>query len=184
MRVAERTCQTQVMESDAGAAQSSARIHQLGVDRWLIETLVALLLALIATGAAWEWNAANDSQSAFPRALFYAPGASAPAGYERLTYAVLNVRQPGRVDLGRSVRYAPAAQVSTGPFVVSVHAIDASTWAAVALGSNGTCYAILDTAYGPHYEYGSTYYARFRRGFPCRGSLATRATVRDTVFPP
>ena len=83
-----------------------------------------------------------------------------------MTAVALNIQQPGRQDLGLRVRYVGAGQVSSGPFVVSVHPIGASTWAAVARGPDGRCYGTLVTGTGP-YDF-QTFYAEFPAGTPCK----------------
>lgn len=156
--------------------------RSLRLDRWLIETIVFVVLALIAASAAWQWNSANTEQRGFPAALEYGPGPAPSNGYRLLTAARLETKQPWRADLGR-VRYVSAHALSSGPTVVSVRVISSGTWAAVSLGANNRCYALLVTGYGPNYEYGSTYYARFAKGTPCRAAIASRANVRSTVRP-
>jgi hypothetical protein len=65
--------------------------------------------------------------------------------------------------------------------VVSVHPIDASTWAAASLGDNGRCYAEL--IFNPSPNLYQDYYAQFPDGTSCTGGHANRSTVTLTVVP-
>jgi hypothetical protein len=148
--------------------------------RWLVEVLVTALLVFLAGSAVLGWRSA-DSQNNFPEALSFAAGPRPAGGYLTMTAAALNIQPPGRQELGLRVRYVGAGQVSSGPFVVSVHPIGASTWAAVARGPDGRCYGTLVTDTGP---YGfQTFYAEFPAGTPCKAEIATTSTVTSTTYP-
>lgn len=150
--------------------------------RWLVEVLVVALMAALVINAVSGWRAANAaSANALPESLGLAAEPRPADGYLTMTAAQLNRQQPERQYVGLRVRYVGAGQVSSGPFVVSVHPIDASTWAAVARGSNGRCYGTLvsDHAAGGFH----VYYAEFSAGAPCAGRFATAGTVTSTVYP-
>jgi hypothetical protein len=150
--------------------------------RWLVEVLVVALMAALVMNAVSGWRAASAANAnALPESLGLAAGPRPADGYLTMTAAQLNIQQPERQYVGLRVRYVSAGQVSSGPFVVSVHPIDASTWAAVARGSNGRCYGTLvsDHATGGFH----VYYAEFPAGAPCAGRLATTGTVTSTVYP-
>jgi hypothetical protein len=117
--------------------------------------------------------------SHFPQALDSAVGPRPRSGYEDVTTQILNRQQPDYSWLDNEVRYVSKNTLSTGPFVVSINPINANTFAAVALGNNGHCYAEITHTYGPGERYGWTRYAKFRRGVRCAGLLATIATVTD-----
>ena len=139
-------------------------------------------MAFLVVMAVMGWLSADASNN-FPEALAYAAGPrpAGAQGYVSVTAAALNAEQPGLGAMGLRVRYVDADQRSSGPFVVSVHPIDPSTWAAVALGPNGRCYATLITSSDP--PYGATYYATFPVGSRCVGSAATSATVTESDTP-
>jgi hypothetical protein len=155
-------------------------VGALRPSRWLVEVLVAALMAALAINAVSGWRAANTANS-FPESLGFAARPRPADGYLTMTSAQLNKQQPERQYVALRVRYISAGQASSGPFVVSVHPIDASTWAAVARGSNGRCYGTLvsDHATGGF----QVYYAEFPAGAPCEGQLATTGTVTSTVYP-
>jgi hypothetical protein len=138
---------------------------------------VAAALLLIALNAVSGWRSA-DAANAFPQTLAELPPPEPPGGFMTVTASALRLNrikwEPG------DVTYVSADHVSTGPDVVSVHPIDFSTWAAVALGSDGHCYAVL--SYQPIGE-GQDYYGQLSRHTPCRGSEATRANVNQSNPP-
>jgi hypothetical protein len=104
-------------------------------------------------------------------------------GFLNATAADLNAIPEDQTLPGISVRYVTAGQLSTGQFVVSVNPISPTLWAAVALGPDGRCYGAL--ASDPDYSNTTwnEYFARFPAGTPCRGSIATAATVTDNYQP-
>jgi hypothetical protein len=155
-------------------------VSALRPGRWLVEVLVAALLVFLAGSVVSGWRAA-DSRNDFPEALSFAAGPKPTLGYLTMTATALNIQQPGRQDLGLRVRYVGATQVSSGPFVVSVHPIDASAWAAVAQGPDGRCYGTLVTDTGPYSS--QTFYAEFPAGTPCKAEIATTSTVTSTSYP-
>jgi hypothetical protein len=150
----------------------------LRLDRWLVEALVAALLAFLAITAISTWRATDDKNSGFPAALADAVVSPPAGGYLTLTPAVLNRSQPTAQELNIPVRYVGADQVSSGPFVLSVHPIDASTWAAVARGPDGRCYGMLVSSHSSQ-----IFYATFPAGTSCQGEIATVRTVTGTEFP-
>jgi hypothetical protein len=155
-------------------------VGALRPSRWLVEVLVVALMAALVINAVSGWRAANTA-NAFPESLGFAAGPRPAGGYLTMTSAQLNRQQPELQYVGLRVRYVSAGQASSGPFVVSVHPIDASTWAAVARGSDGRCYGTLvsDHAKGGF----QVYRAEFPAGAPCEGRLATTSTVTSTVYP-
>jgi hypothetical protein len=165
------------------ASSNLARPGVVGVlrpSRWLVEVLVAALMAALVINAVSGWRAANTA-NAFPESLGLAARPRPADSYLTMTAAQLNGQQPERRYVRLRVRYISAGQVSSGPFVVSVHPIDASTWAAVARGSDGRCYGTLvsDPVAGDF----QVYYAEFPAGAPCEGRLATTGTVTSTHYP-
>ena len=144
--------------------------------RWLVETLVGVLLVSLAYGSWRGWQSADAVSRGFPESLSLLPPPRPAGGYLALTAQALGVRQPTRRDLGVRVRYVTADRVSSGPFVISVHPINTSTWTAVARGANGRCYGILESRF-------NIYYAAFAMGVPCEGRRATPRTVRSKEFP-
>jgi hypothetical protein len=147
---------------------------------WLVEAVVLTVLVLVGLSAVSGWKSA-DAINVFPEALSTIPLVKPSPGYTVLTASSLRRSQPGQRIINVHVDYVPATTRSSGPFVVSVHPIDSSTWAGVALGSDGRCYGIVN--YEPNPNYGQTYYARFPKNTPCRGEEADRTTVRSTEYP-
>jgi hypothetical protein len=148
--------------------------------RWLVEVVVVALLTALAIAAMAGWQAANAA-NAFPEALNLATQPRPAGGYLTMTAAQLNSHQPEGQELGVRVRYVSASQLSSGPFVVSVHPIDASTWAAVARGSDGRCYGTLVS--DPAAAGFQVYYAEFPAETLCEARMATAATVTSAVYP-
>ena len=116
---------------------------------WFVGAAAVLVVAIVTVGVTFgNWLDLNASGSGhFPGSLLWAipkPGPNAvsdnlsgrDAGY-------LNRTDNGAHD-GQHLTYVPPSIASTGPTVVSVHAIDQFTWAAVAL-DGGTCYGVLTT---------------------------------------
>lgn len=86
-------------------------------------------------------------------------------------------------EFGERVRLVAADQPSTGNLVVSVQPIDRYTWAAVALSSSGRCYATLVRDDPTNPSNGSTYFARFPAGTPCKATFATVDSVKSPDIP-
>jgi hypothetical protein len=149
----------------------------------LLEVFVALLMAFLVWQGALVWFQSNQAITHFPQALNWATLPRPANGYLATTPAVLNREQPGRSFIGHSVRYVGPTVPSTGPFVVSVNPIDANTWAAVAMGDNGRCYATLLHSDLVNPNYGGTDYAVLSSGSPCRGIEATPASVTSENSP-
>jgi hypothetical protein len=147
-------------------------------ERWLIEAVVLGVLVLVTISAVSGWRSA-DASNEYPASLLSLPPPEPPGGFMTLTAGSPNLTRRSWEPPG--VTYVSAGTVSTGPDVVSVHPIDFSTWAAVALGSNGRCYAVLAYEWSP--SDGQDYYGRFSRHTPCRGREATRATVNQSSVP-
>lgn len=155
--------------------------------RWIISTAAILVVALIAIALTFgNWfDLGAVGPGHFPGSLLWAvpkPGPSATyndlAGRDA---AYLNRTDNGAYN-GQHLTYLPPSLASTGPTVISVHAIDSYTWAAVALDS-GTCYGILVAENPSHPAFGSSYYTRFPTGTPCRGNVATRQSVKSVNTP-
>ena len=144
-----------------------------------------LVLALIGlTFGNWlDLNATGPGH--FPGSLLWAvPKAGSTATFDNLAgrdAQYLNATDNGAYN-GQHLNYVAPSVASTGPTVISVHAINQYTWAAVAL-DNGTCYGILTAEDPSHPAYGSTYYTRFAHGSPCQGSAANRQTVKSVSTP-
>ena len=83
---------------------------------------------------------------------------------------------------GTHLHYVDSSVPSSNYLTISVNAIDQYDWAAVAL-NNGHCYAIRVAEDPSNLENSSTFYARLQDGVPCKGTLATLATVRDVNVP-
>jgi hypothetical protein len=145
----------------------------------LVEVVVLGVLVFIGLSAVSGWKFA-DSANVFPEALSIVPTVKLNTGFTTLTASSLMRSQPDQRIMNVHVDYVPAVRRSTGPFVVSVHPIDSSTWAAVALGSDGRCYATLVSEGSTEYN---TYYARFPLHTPCTGMAANPRTVRSTEYP-
>lgn len=144
---------------------------------WIVEGVVITILVLVGMNTLSGWRSA-DAANEFPIPLISLPSAS-PSLMDQ-TAAELLRAQPQKF-LNVHIDYVPESQVSTGPFVVSVHPIDPTTWAAVALGANGRCYGTL--AFWPDLTHGTSYYAKFPAGTACRGSVANRWNVTETEVP-
>jgi hypothetical protein len=154
-------------------------LQALKPSKWLVEAVVLIVLVLISLSAVSGWRSA-DRANVFPEALSTIPTVKPNTGFTTLAELSLMRSQPGQRMINVHVDYVPAKTKSIGPFVVSVHPIDSSTWAGVALGSDGRCYGMLVSELNPDYE---TYYARFPMHTPCRGDVANRTTVRSTEYP-
>jgi hypothetical protein len=111
-------------------------------DRWLIEVVVIVVLLLITRSAIEGWRNA-DASNQYPQVLLVLPPPRPAGGFMTVNAQALNLSQPDRSIVGTAVRYVSGDQRSTGPYVVSVHPIDKSTWAAVAFGCDGKCYGVL-----------------------------------------
>ena len=157
---------------------NGARVLQtLHPRKWVVEAAVLTVLVLISLNAVSGWKAA-DAANVSPESLSAIPTVEPSTGFTTLTASSLMRSQPGQRTINVHVDYVPATTRSTGPFVVSVHPIDSSTWAAVALGSDGRCYGMLVSEANPDYV---TYYTgRFPMHTPCRREEANRTTVRAT----
>lgn len=164
-----------------GKEMNGARIQQtLNLRNWLVEATVLAVFVLISLSAVSGWRAA-DAANVFPEALSTIPTIKPSAGFKTLTAHSLRQKQPGQHIINIHVDYVQAKARSNGPFVVSVNPIDSSTWAAVALGSDGRCYAEL--VYQPTPDGLQTYYARLPLHTPCQGQEANRFTVTSTEYP-
>ena len=146
---------------------------------WVVEVVVLLVLILISLSAVSGWRSA-DTANVFPEALSTVPTAKPDTGFITLTASSLMRSQPGHKVFNVTVAYVSETTISTGPFVVSVHPIDSSTWAAVALGSDGRCYGVLVSETTAYLQ---TYFARFPMHTPCRGENANPTTVRSMEYP-
>jgi hypothetical protein len=141
---------------------------------WVVEAVVLIVLVLVSLSAVSGWRSA-DAANVFPEALL-----SLPPANTTLTASSLMRSQPGQRIFNVHVDYVSATSRSTGPFVVSVHPIDSSTWGAVALGTDGRCYGVLVSETSTDFQ---TYYARFPVHTLCRGEDANPTTVRSTEYP-
>lgn len=159
--------------SEARPARSLAPVRRIG-DGWLLEAFVVVLLTFLVWQAVPVWTMSDTEISHFPQALDWAMAPCSPRGCLRWTPGRLNAGQPGRSDIGSSVEYVGPSFASTGPFVVSIHPISPGTFAAVARGDNGRCYAEIEvtTESGWH-----ELYAEFPRGMRCNGQVATDSSV-------
>jgi hypothetical protein len=146
--------------------------------RRILEIFVVALLAFLVWQGVTVWNGMNREISHFPQALDWAIGPRPAGGYTKYSLQRLNRGQPGRAYIEHRVRYVGTSVLSTGPFVVSVDAINADTLAMVARGDNGRCYAELIHSYGSSNQYGWTRYAKFPRGVRCGALVATISDVR------
>lgn len=165
------------------AARNSTSRVGTWTKRWLLECLVALLLAFLVWQGALVWVGSDGAITHFPQALNWSTVPRPAAGYTALTSSVLERDQPGRSNIGYRVRYVGASTPSSGPSVVSVHPIDANTWAAASLGDNGTCYAVLIYSDPTNRDYGGTDYGVLHAGSPCLGSRADLTTVTKQQTP-
>jgi len=144
---------------------------------WLIEAVVIGVLVLVTMSTISGWRSA-DTANDFPVALLSLPPQSPDLA--NLTAEVLQQMQPQRSILSMKVTYVSQDRASTGPYVVSVHPIDASSWAAVALGPDGHCYGMLESEGPGGFE---TFYAEFPKGTACSGSEATASSVNLAEVP-
>jgi hypothetical protein len=152
-------------------------------NRWVVEALVVVLVGSLIYLGATGVQSANRANCCFPLAMMELPPALNHPDYLTVTAAQLNQTQPQRPDYPLQVRYVGADDRSNGSTIISVNPIDQFTWAAVAVGSDGRCYATLSVLDPNHPSYGNTYYARFPTGTPCRGSEATQQTVTLSQLP-
>jgi hypothetical protein len=153
------------------------------VNRWIVEALVLLLVGALTYSAVSGTQAANRANCCFPLTMMELPPGLDHPDYLTLTAGQLNRTQPQRPDYPSRVRYVGADIRSKGATTISVNPIDPFTWAAVAVGSDGRCYATLSVLDPARPSYGSTYYARFPTGTPCQSSEATQLTVTSTQLP-
>jgi len=144
---------------------------------WIIEGVVVTILVVVGMNTLSGWRTA-DRANDFPIPLLSLPSAS-PSLTDQ-TAPELQQLRPQRF-LNVSIRYVSASNTSSGPYVVSVHPIDTTTWAAVALGPDGRCYGTLTEEQSP--ADGQTYYAKFPTGTPCRGKIANQWNVTNTEVP-
>jgi hypothetical protein len=158
------------MARSASALTTGRRIR----DGWWLEILVAALLAFLVWRAVPVWTLSDTEISHFPVALDWVIGDCPTRGCQVWTPGRLNHEQPGRSDIGSSVRYVGSNVASTGPFVVSVHLISGRAIAVVALGDNGRCYSELSD--NGRFEY-QDLYAKFPRGTHCDGLAASLSSV-------
>jgi hypothetical protein len=152
---------------------------------WTIEVLIVAILGLLAWQAATSWQEVTGYGASFPTAVDSIIQLCIPHGCSTNTPRLLtqlNRTQPGRAEIGSSVLYVGPDVSSTGPNVVSINSVTYGTFAAVALGDNGTCYAEL-IFYGDVVGSGGQFWAAFQRGVPCKGRMATRFTVTDSEEP-
>jgi hypothetical protein len=152
-------------------------------ERWVVETLVAVLMGFLLWQGAVVWLQSNQAITHYPQALDWATLPRPAAGYLTTTASVLDREQPGRFAIGHRVRYVGPTVRSTGPFEVSVNPIDANTWTAVALGDNGRCYATLLYSDPRNSDYGGTEYGVLSGRSPCRGIEANRHSVNSEDYP-
>jgi hypothetical protein len=143
-----------------------------------LEIFVVALLGFLAWQGAMVWNGMNKDVTHFPQAFDWAIGERPAGGWTSYSLEQLNRAQPGRAYIGHSVRHVGKSVISTGPFEVSVNAINADTLAMVALGDNGRCYAELTHSYGANNQYGWTKEARFPQGTRCDGLAANLYNVQ------
>jgi hypothetical protein len=154
------------------------------VNRWIVEALVLWLVGTLTYSAVTGIAAANRANCCFPLALMnIPPEAGREPDYLKLNAAELNQTQPQRPDYPLQVRYVGPDVRSEDSTTISVNPIDQFTWAAVAVGSDGRCYATLTDLDPSHPVYGTTHYARFPVGTPCRSSEATLQTVTLSQLP-
>jgi hypothetical protein len=146
--------------------------------RQALELFIFALIGFLVWQGVVVWDGMYRDITHFPQALNWAIGPQPAGGYTEYTPRVLNRRQPGRAYIGHTVHYVGKEVASTGPFVVSIDAINADNMGLVALGDNGDCYAEFIHSYGPNNQYGSTKYARFPRGTRCESLTATPFTVQ------
>jgi hypothetical protein len=147
--------------------------------RWSLELLVGALVIFLSWQAAVVWNEMRRDITHYPEALYWAIGVEPRGGYTKVTTKILNRRQPGRLYIGGTVDYVGKDSVSTGPFVVSIDAINAHTFSAVALGDNRRCYAELSHTYGPDQRYGWTSNTTLKPGVPCQGAAVSISTFTN-----
>jgi hypothetical protein len=154
---------------------------------WFVAAGLILMVGLVAAALAFgDWLDLNATGPGhFPSSLLWAVPTPAPsATYDNLAgkdAEYLNSTDHGAQD-GKHLTYVPPSAVSTGATVISVNPIDPYTWAAVAL-NYGACYGILMAENPSHPAYGDTYYAKFPKGTPCKGSVATRRSVKSPNVP-
>jgi hypothetical protein len=143
-----------------------------------LELFIFSLIIFLAWQGVTVWSGMYKDVTHFPQAFNWAIGPRPAGGYTKYADRDLNRTQPGRAYIGHFVRYVGKRVNSTGPFVVSVNAINADTIGVAALGDNGRCYAELTYSYGENNQYGWTKYAKFPHGTPCDGLAATLDTVQ------
>jgi hypothetical protein len=156
-------------------SKSDCRRILLPINKWIVEAVVVVLIAFLGFVTVTGIQQANRANCCVPGDLMALPPPEPLAGYQVLTAGYLNRTQPERAAEG-TAQYIGSDEPSTGPDVVSVNPINHYTWAAVALGSDDHCYAVLVTGQG-------TYYARFPIGVLCSGRIATPQTVTLTIMP-
>ena len=157
----------------------TALLQAIRPRNWIVEGAVLGALVVIGMSTLSGWRSA-DAANEFPIPLLSLPWAS-PSFLDQTASELQHV-QPQREILDVPVDYVTADEQSTGPFVVSVHPIDSTTWAAVAKGTNGRCYGALAHWLSPT-DY-LTYYAKFPMGAQCRGSVANLSSVTNSETPP
>src|SRR5580698_8631774 len=146
----------------------------LPINKWVVEAVVVVVIAFLAFVAVTGEHDANRANCCDPGALMALPPPEPLGGYQILTATFLNRTQPERQYAGVAQYVGPDEQ-STGPDVVSVNPINHDVWAAVAVGTDGRCYAAL-------VSYGENYYARFPVGVRCAGRIATPQSVTLTTI--
>lgn len=158
---------------------------------------------LIVIGSALLWFVTSLASAGLADPIGLGPGIATgpPGAQDSLLFAVPTGRDPSGAFIGldqftdgtlnrihqgadlRPLRFVSADTPSTGADVVSVNPIGRFTWSAVALSSDGTCYAILSVHDSTNPSYGSTYFGRLPKGSPCVASAATPSTVTGAQWP-
>lgn len=147
----------------------------LPINKWVMEALVVVLLGFLTYVAITSIQDEYRANCCDPGAVMALPPPEPLGGYQVLTATYLNRAQPERQN-GGAAEYVGPDVSSTGPYVVSVNPINHDTWAAVALGTDDHCYAVLVRDQG-------IYYAKFPLGVRCIGRTATPQTVTLTIMP-
>ena len=161
--------------------------------RWAVGAVTLAVVALLGVGLfavlSDPLGLGATDESDFPIVLTWVR----PSGWDGEVYVGLDTKDAAALtaagehrkwpEYGEQVRLVPGDELSTGNLVVSVQPIDRFTWAAVALSSSGRCYATLARDDPENPKNGSTYFARFPPGTPCKGTSATVDSVRSVDIP-
>ncbi len=161
---------------ERGGARETTMFMRSGI----VEVLVAGLLLTLAYFGISNVQAVARMNCCFPPGLEALPGIQSKPNSLQFTPFELNRSQPQLFFYHQRIKFVGAEVASDGPDVISVNPIDRFTWAAVALGVDGHCYATL-TALDPQAPgNGQQYYARFRLHSVCKGAVASVDNVRLT----